>query len=61
MAYYKLSDVLECIQDYSKLGFKFLEISEVDGDDSDLQSLSISGISKDESVDDQIDAIEYPF
>lgn len=61
MAYYKLSEVLGCIQDYSKQGFKYLEISEIGEDGSAPDTLCISAINEAESVDDQIDAIEYPF
>lgn len=61
MAYYKLSDVFECIQDYAKQGFEYLEIFEIGDEGSAPDTLCISAINEDEAVDDQINAVENPF
>ena len=61
MASYKLSEVLECLQDYSNQGFEFVNISEVGDDDSEPDTLFVSAINKDETIEEVIDAVELPF
>ena len=61
MANYKLSEVLECLQDYSNQGFEFVEIRELADNDSEPDTLFVSAINKDETVEEIIDAVELPF
>lgn len=61
MAYYDLSEILNCLQDYSKQGIKYVEISELEAIDADTTaSLLINGINDDNDIEEFIDSIDIP-
>lgn len=61
MATYKISEVLDCLKSMANDGFEYIEISEIGDDDSFPDTLCISAINDEESIDEQIDAVELPF
>lgn len=66
MAYYKLSEILECLNDYANEGIQYVEIEELEpdelSDDPDITSLCIDGIVDDtESIKEIIDCVTLPF
>lgn len=63
MAYYNLSEIIDCLQDYAKQGIKFVEISELAPDsECDSSTLFLNGIVDDsETIEEQIDSVSYPF
>ncbi len=64
MAYYKISDLLNCLNDYASQDIEFVELSILDEPDDDedcSNTLYMSGIIDEvESIDDMIDPVN-PF
>lgn len=65
MAYYKVSELLDCLNDYASQDIEFVELSILDAPDDDEEDCSntlyVSGIINEiESIDEMIDSVE-PF
>lgn len=61
MAIYKISELLECLNDYQQQGLEYVAISELPAEDDDVATLDIDAIELDGStINDQIDSVELP-
>lgn len=61
MAIYKITELLDCLNDYQQQGLEYVDISELPAEDDMAATLNIDAIESDGStVCDQIDAVELP-
>ena len=61
MAIYKITELLDCLNDYQQQGLEYVDISELPAEDDMDATLNIDAIEYDGStINEQIDAVELP-
>lgn len=61
MAYYKISEILDCLQDMKRDGFEYVEISELEPEEEFLSALCLDAVEDSNSSEgEQIDSVTLP-